>query len=310
MKLEEMKETKGIYLPMATPFKENLEVDEEGLRNNTQFLIEKGYVNGYAVLIPSGSTGECFTLTNEERKRIFKILVEEANGKVPVIAGCNHTSTREVIELAKYAEDIGVDGLMIIPPYYTLPYEEMTIKFFEDIAREVEIGIMVYNNPEVIGADIPINTMIKLSEIENIVAYKDCTGSFAKYDQTTRFLRDKMNVIDCGGDIYAPFSRLMGRKSVISGFANFVPEIILEMYKSCEKEDYDKAREIRKIMEPLIDLAINVFSGQARSISMVKEGNNIRGLAGGPVRPPVLPLDTQDRKKLEDAINIILAEIN
>jgi len=310
MKPEELKEKlQGPIVVMITPFKENLELDEEGLRKNTRFLIEKGVRKGAGALVPTGSTGECFNLTNEERKRVIKIVVEEVKGKVPVVAGCNHTSTQQVIELARYAEDVGANGVMIMPPYYGCASDEMMVKFYREIAEKINIGIMVYNNPEVSGVDIPVETMLKIAEIENVVAYKDCTENFIKYDLTTIALGDKINVLDGSGDFCEPYGMIMGRKGFITGFANFIPEIFIDTYKAVEEGNYEKAKELHIKLYPLYKFCFDrSYNSQAPFISMIKAATNIRGLPAGPVRPPLLPVEGEDKKELEKIIHQLLED--
>jgi 4-hydroxy-tetrahydrodipicolinate synthase len=306
--LEELKEKlQGVSVVMITPFKENLELDEEGLRKNARFLIEKGVREGTGFLVPAGSTGECFNLTNEERKRVFKIVVEEAKGEVPVVAGCNHVNTQGVIELARYAEDVGAEGVMIMPPYYGCASDDMMVKFYREIADEINIGIMVYNNSEVSGVDIPIEAMLRIAEIENVVAYKDCTENFIKYDLTTIALGDKINVLDGSGDFCEPYGMMIGRKGFITGFANFIPEIFLDTYKAVREGNYEKAKDLHIKLYPLYNFCVTrSYDHQGPFISMIKEATNIRKLPAGPVRPPLLPVRDEDKTKLEEIISNLI----
>lgn len=137
---------KGVVVVMVTPFKENYEIDEDALRKLTRFLVESGIKEGKGVLVPAGSTGECPMLTEEERRYIFKVIKEEAGNAVPILGGCNHTDTRAVIKLVQYAEEAGLDGVMISPTYYWKPNEEMILNHFRAIAKATNMGIMVYNN--------------------------------------------------------------------------------------------------------------------------------------------------------------------
>lgn len=305
-----MKKVEGIYVVTITPFKENLTLDEDGLRRNTLFLLEKGIKKGTGALITCCSTGECFSLTDDERKKICKIVIKEAKGNIPVIVGCNHTSTQKVIEFAKHAESVGADGVMIMPPYYGAPSNDMMIKFYNDISENIKIGIMAYNNPGVTGVDIPIDTMLKISEIENVVLYKDCTENQFKSYIAGKILKNKLNVLDgSNGDVFPPCGLMAGKTSFISGYSNFIPEILLNIYKSFKEGDYKKASDLSSKFDALNALAYDYFNSQGEYITLIKEATNIRKLPAGPGRPPLLPITGNKKEKLvrivEDLLEII-----
>jgi 4-hydroxy-tetrahydrodipicolinate synthase len=314
-KIEELKEKLvGIFVVMITPFKENYELDEEGLKKNTRFLIEKGIKNGNGGLVPGGSTGECFNLTIKERKRVLDIVIDEAKGKAPIIFGCNHTNTKSVVELAQYAEKAGADGIMVMPPYYGVPSEEMIIRFYKDIADNTSLGIMAYNNPEVVGLDMSIATMLKIiEEVKNVVAYKDCTGDFGKWDLTTYHLGSKINVGNGAGDAFEPYATLMGRRWNICALANAIPELYLEIYKETKAGNYDKAKKLHDKLYPILDVTWNggEFESQPCFISFIKAAVNVRRelMAAGPARLPLLPVSDIWKARIEKMVKDILREI-
>ena len=128
----------GIIVVTTTAFTSSYEIDREGIRRHTRFLIDSGIKEGMGVLLPTGSTGECPSLREDERKEVMKIVIDEARGEVPVVCGCNHTDTRVVIELAKFAQEAGADGVMISPPYYWKPSEDVIIRHYKKIAEEIK----------------------------------------------------------------------------------------------------------------------------------------------------------------------------
>ena len=147
---------RGIYPPMITAFKPNEDVDLEATREHVEFLIEGG-AHG---IIVCGSTGEFFNMTIEERKRVISAVVDQVNGRVPVIAGTADCSTRVVIELSKYAEDVGADGVLIVPPYYYKPNEREIYEHYRLIAEKIDIPIMLYNNPGTSKVHVPPDLLV------------------------------------------------------------------------------------------------------------------------------------------------------
>jgi len=299
---KELKEKlKGVVVVMTTPFRSDFELDEEGLRKQTRFLIDSGIKEGAGVLVPTGSTGECPMLTEEERKKVFKIVVEEAQGKVPVVAGCNHTDTRAVIRLAHYAEEVGADGLMISPPYYWAPSEEIILNHYKTICKETDLGIMVYNNWFASQVDISVETMKKLAELPNIVALKENTPYIDKFDKMAATLRDKITIINGDGEHHEPYASLMGAKGFVAAVANFIPKTMLEIYKAEKEGNYVKALEIHRKIAPLIDV---VAEGEsfADYIAGTKAAMEITGLPAGPPRPPLIPADKKRKEKLREVL--------
>ncbi|MHB1334806.1 MAG: dihydrodipicolinate synthase family protein [Candidatus Humimicrobiaceae bacterium] len=314
-KAEGMKEKlKGLFIVMITPFKNNYELDEEGLRKNTRFFLEKGISNGNGGLIPGGSTGECFNLTIEERKKVLDIVIDEAKGEAPVIFGCNHTNTKSVIELAQHAERAGADGILVMPPYYGVPSEEMIIQFYKDIADNTNLGIMAYNNPEVVGVDMSNETMLKIiNQVKSLVAYKDVSNDLGKLDLSTYHLSDKISVGNGTGDAFEPYGTLMGRHWNICAIANAIPELYLEIYNQSKNENYKKAKVLHDKLYPILDVTWNggEFVSQPCFISFIKAAVNTRNnvLAGGPARLPILPVTDVWKARIEKMVKDILKEI-
>ena len=139
----------GVNVIVVTPFDKNGEVDLEQVKVLTRNLIKNGIVDGTGVLVANGSFGECFSMSIEERKRVTSAVVDEANGRVPVVVGCNETNTGAVIDLAKNAQASGADGVMIMPPYYLPVSDEEILDFYRTVSQSIDIGIVLYNNEDV-----------------------------------------------------------------------------------------------------------------------------------------------------------------
>ena len=162
-----------ILTAMVTPFDENGEIDFQATKNLINYLI----ANGTDGLVVSGTTGESPTLTEEEKVKLFKFTVEVVNGRVPVIAGTGSNNTKESIELTILAEDAGVDGIMLVAPYYNKPSQEGLYQHFKTIAEVTSLPIMLYNVPGRSVVNISVETVIRLSKIPNIVSIKEASGN-------------------------------------------------------------------------------------------------------------------------------------
>lgn len=290
---------KGVVVVMITPFKENYELDEEGLRKLTRFLIDSGIKEGKGVLVPAGSTGECAMLTDEERKRIFQIVKDEAKNEVPVIGGCNHTDTRTVIKLVHYAEEAGLDGVMISPPYYWKPDERMVLTHYKAIAKETSLGIMVYNNWFASQLDIPVDLMVKLvDEVPNIVALKDNCNVISKLAKMIEVLGDRISIVNGSGEPHEPYAALMGARGFVTGEACVIPKTCVAIYEAEERKDWDKAKELLKKSSIVWNY---LLSGNhiADYIVRVKAALNILGLPGGIPRLPLLPASEEEKEELK-----------
>lgn len=290
---------RGVVVVMITPFKEDYELDEDGLRRLTRFLIDSGIKEGKGILVPAGSTGECPMLTDEERERIFKIVKDEAKDTVPVIGGCNHTDTRTVIKLVHYAEEAGLDGVMISPPYYWKPSEKIILNHYKAIARETELGIMVYNNWFASQLDIPVETMVRLvDEVPNIVALKDNSPYISKLAKMIETLGERISIVNGAGEPHEPYASLMGSRGFVTGEACIIPKTCLSIYEAEVKEDYQRAKEILRQAKPLLDYILDAGDSGADYIVKIKAGLNILGLPGGIPRLPLSPADESTKNRL------------
>jgi len=243
----------GSLVALITPFK-NGQVDYQILRNLVDFQIRSG-TDG---IVPVGTTGESPTLTHEEHKEVIRVVVEETAGRVPVVAGTGSNCTEEAIELTKYAKEIGADGSLQVSPYYNKPPQEGLYQHFAAIAKAVDIPIVLYNIPGRCGINMAPETIVKLAEIENIVAIKEATGML---DQASE-IASRCNLTILSGDdsLTLPIASV-GGKGVISVVANIVPTDVKAMTDSILEGDFPTARQWHKKLFPmskaLLSLATN-----------------------------------------------------
>lgn len=237
---------KGIVTAMATPFK-NGALDEEALRRHIRFQIE----GGVTAVLPCGTTGESPTLSHAEHKKVISITVEECRGQIKVLAGAGSNSTAEAIDLARHAQDVGADGLLMVSPYYNKPTQEGLFRHFEAIAREIKIPIILYNIPGRCGVNILPQTMARLArEIENIVGVKEASGDLNQMIRVIEVCGPDFLVTSGDDGLTLPLLAV-GGGGVISVASNLIPRPMAEMWQAWEAGRISEARDLFFKMLPL-----------------------------------------------------------
>ena len=287
---------RGIIVPMVTPFKSNRrqDVDEERLRDLVRFLISSG-VHG---LIPCGGTGESVSLSPEENKRVIEITVDEAHGRVPVIGGAKSPGTRNSVNLAKDAEETGADGVMIIGPYYNKPIkEEGYYEHFKTVAKEINISILIYNLPRMMGEDLPIGVIARLAELDNVIGLKNATSNFVHISEAIRLCRKKsISYLQGQAQNFLP-SLILGSQGSITSILNVVPSIFVDLFDSFTRGNLTKARELHFKLMPLIELG--------GSPVLVKAALDIMGHPVGPPRKPLMKASENEEKKIKERLSVL-----
>ncbi len=240
---------KGSIAALITPFK-NDKLDEENYIN----LIHYHLNNGTHGLVPGGTTGESPTLSHEEHHKIINLSVKECKDKIPVIAGTGSNSTSEAVELSKFADKAGADGLLIVTPYYNKPTQEGLYQHYKKINDNVGIPIIIYNIPSRSVIDMSVDTMARLFELKNIVGVKDATGDLNRADQQRKILGEEFIMLTGEDGNTLEFNKRGGR-GCISVTANVAAKLCAEMQNaSLAREDIklqERADEINKLLTPL-----------------------------------------------------------
>ena len=232
---------KGSYVAMVTPFRLDGSIDEDKIRE----LVNYHIVNGTEGVAPCGTTGESPTLTYEEHKRIIKMVVEEAKGKIQVMAGAGSNSTSEAIELAKYAKEVGADSILSICPYYNKPVQRGMYAHFEKIAKEVNIPIMLYNVPGRTGVNLAPETVYELSKLDNIKGIKEASGKVEQVCEIVDLCGDKIDVLSGDDALLLPMLSV-GAKGVVSVTANFMAREVSNIVKYFNEGKLKEAQDIHK----------------------------------------------------------------
>lgn len=278
----------GCATALVTPFNDDCSVNYPRLRT----LIEEQIDGGIDALVICGTTGESATLDNDEHCKVLEEAVKTANGRVPIIAGTGSNDTMYAAQLSQHAEAIGVDGLLMVTPYYNKASQNGLINHYFYVADRVKTPIILYNVPSRTGTAIKPETYKELAKHENIVAIKEANGDISSIAKTMSLVGDQLDLYSGNDDEIVPIMSL-GGIGVISVLSNILPK---ETHNICEeflKGNVDKARELQLKYVSLI----NALFSDVNPIP-VKEAMNMMGLGMGPLRMPLCPMTDAARENL------------
>jgi len=291
---------RGIYVATVTPMTDNGEVDYEILSKFTDHLINSG-VHG---LIPLGSTGEFYALTPEERHGVIKGTIEATAGRVPVLAGTNAGSTQEVISYSRQAESSGASGLLLAPPYYSLPTLDELFEHFRAVNDAVGIPIMLYNYPGRTCVDITPDFVERLTALKNIKYIKESTGDVTRVSELIQRFSGRIGVF-CGCDTIALESFVLGALGWVGGIANVLPKTHVQLYNLASvQEDIPAARKFYYEIMSVLQL----IEGSGQYTQYVKAGCEIMGNPVGSPRRPLLPVSQEGYASLKEILSSISGE--
>jgi 4-hydroxy-tetrahydrodipicolinate synthase len=261
-----------------------------------EYLIGAG-VHG---LIPLGSTGEFYALSPQERRDILATVIRVAAGRVPVVPGVNAAATREVVKFAREAETLGASGVMVAPPYYSLPKNDELLEHFRAVDAAVGIPIMLYNFPARTGVDLPPEFVARLAELKNVRYIKDSTGESWRISEIIRRCGERMQVF-VGGDAIAYEGLVLGSAGWVAAIANVCAAEHVRLYRLIECKDYAAARDYFYRLLPLFSLLEHC----GKFTQFVKAGCAIAGRDAGPPRRPLLPPNEEELDSIRAALGSI-----
>ena len=282
----------GSLVALITPFK-NGSVDEKGFEKFVAWQIAEG-TDG---LVPCGTTGESPTLSMEEHKRVIDICIQTAKGTgVPVIAGTGSNSTDEAIELTRHAKQAGADAAMLVVPYYNKPTQEGLFQHFKAVAEAVDIPILLYNVPPRTGGDMQVETVVRLSQVPNIIGIKDASYDMAR--PTLTKLKAKKGFIQLSGEDASAVGFLaQGGDGCISVTDNIATRLCGDMHDAWKKRDLDKVFEIQDRLMPLHKaLFVETSPGP------VKYGAELLGQSAAKMRLPLVECTEATKKQVREAM--------
>lgn len=296
----DIKDFKGVIPAVLTAFDKNEEIDEVGMRQLVSYLIGKG-VDG---LYLTGSTGEGFTMSSEERKRVVEIVMDENKGRVPVVVHVGAIGTKLSIDLAKHAEEVGADGISSVPPFYWKFSEDQIIKYYTEIAESCNLPMIVYNVP-LVGL-LGMNAIKRLSQIENVKGIK--YTALAHYEITQ--IKDEVGedfLVYSGADEMAMSGLLAGADGIIGSFYNIMPELFININNAVNNKDMDEAKRLQRQAVEIIMYSLQLPSFYAGMKAVLRW----RGINAGYCRSPFQNLTEKEElelkegyKKLKETYNI------
>jgi 4-hydroxy-tetrahydrodipicolinate synthase len=278
----------GCGTALVTPFRKDLSLDEETLR----LLVRRQIAGGINFLVPCGTTGESPTLSHQEHLRIVAITLEEAKGKVPVLAGAGGYDTRTVIEMARECERMGADGILSVTPYYNKPTQEGLYHHFKAIASSISLPIILYNVPPRTNVNIDPATVRRLSEIENIIGVKEASGNISQITQVIQQVPEEFLVLSGDDALTLPLVA-MGGRGIISVASNEIPAEMTRLAQLCLGGNFAEARALQRKWMPLLE--VNFIETNP---TPVKAAMAEMGLLEPVFRLPLVPPRTENLAKI------------
>jgi 4-hydroxy-tetrahydrodipicolinate synthase len=292
---------RGTYTVLVTPFTaDGARVDVPALRRLVEFQIAQG-IHG---LIPLGSTGEFLSMTRDERNEVIATVIDQARGRVPVLIGTGAEWTRDAVALSREAEAMGADGVMIIPPFYSVPTEAELMAHYGAIGDAIGIPMMIYNNPATANVDMLPDTVARLSRIPNVRYIKESTLDVTRVRDIVRLCGDRLTVF---AGVLGYESFFIGAQGWVAVCSNVIPRLSAQLFEAAV--DRNDPAEARAVHERMVDLLWWV--GGPRYVAGTKAALEMTGLPVGPPRPPRLPLPADMRPGLRavlDRLGVAAAE--
>ncbi len=285
---------KGSNVALVTPFKDN-KLDAETYIKLINFHLENG-TNG---LVPAGTTGESPTLSHKEHEKVIELCINEAKGRISVIAGTGSNSTDEAVSLTKHAEKAGADGVLIVTPYYNKPTQEGLYQHYKTINDNTNLPIIIYNIPGRCVIDMSVDTMARLFELKNITGVKDATGDLNRLDQTIKKLGPEFIQLTGEDGLAFEFNK-RGGVGIISVTANIAPKLCSDMQKFSKSNSDNKIKEAERIdtlLQP-VHKALFIESNP----SPVKYAAKLLGLCDDAVRLPLVKIMDETKLKVKNSL--------
>ena len=287
----------GIYPAVLTPFDENYSIDFDMFAKNTEAQIAAG-VHG---IILAGSLGEASVLSQEEKYLLLEKTLEIVGGRIPVILNLTENTTKDAVEFAQRAEQIGADGLMVLPPMRYRPDDREVVAYFKAIAQSTSLPILVYNNPVDYATYITLDMMAELLEEPTIQAVKESTRDLANVTRLKNRFGDRLKVLG-GVDTICLESLMVGADGLVAGLVDAFPYETMALYNLVKAGKYNKAVEIYRWFMPLLELDIH-----PKLIQYIKLAATYEGLSTPYTRAPRLPLIGEEKERIEKLIEDAIA---
>ncbi|MCR4426174.1 MAG: dihydrodipicolinate synthase family protein [Firmicutes bacterium] len=298
-------EWSGVFPAIAVPLKSDLSIDEPGFRRYVRWLAG---IDGLKGLVVNGHTGEITCMSREERKRLAQIAVEEVEGKLSIVSGVSSESTAGAIEDALAAQEAGAAGILLMPPHLWLRFgmkKAAPVKFFSDVASAIDIKIIVHLYPAWCKAFYPVETLLEMAKIPNVVAVKMGTRDMAKYENDVLVLKKNaphIALLSCHDEYLLP-TLILGADGALVGFAGCVPELIVALWRAVEKQDMKEAVRLEEKVFPMKKAIYGMGEPSGEAHARLKEALFQMGIFDAAyMRPPVMPLDDEEKSRVTQAL--------
>ncbi|MGH0054241.1 MAG: dihydrodipicolinate synthase family protein [Sphaerochaetaceae bacterium] len=312
-----IKKLKGPLTIFPTHFAANGDLDLGAARASAQYAKEV-YAGHDGCIMIAGSTSEFYAMTDEESLTLIKTVVDEINGAVPVIVGTGRAATRLSIDMSLKAQDLGIDLAMVSNPYYMHVSEEGLFRHFSQIAEQLDVGLMIYDNPTTSKIAIPPHLMKRLSQVPNIIGVKENTTNIENYYWMRTMVHPEDMVITCGiGHLMYMFEAPWGSPAFVSELLCFAPDLAFGIYDAATEKDYGKMKELLDSLIPyhqfvsrcvarrkIPSILGQEWGGKATTVyqSILKNAMELVGLPGGIVREPLENITDQEVKELRSVL--------
>jgi len=280
----------GIWSPMATPLKKDGSLDSATTRILVDFLIDGG-IDG---LLPLGTSGEFALLSDSERREITNVVVDQANGRVPVVVGVSDPSIEKILQYSRYAKDAGADAIIAVPPYYFTTTNEGLYQFYKKLSEDTGMPLMIYNIPEWAHCLVPPDIVKRLADEKLVVGMKYTEDNFLNLLKFHQETKGKIAIFT-GSDALAYSNLEFGGSGAVIGISNVAPRECAKIFDEFKSGNLRKAKELQMKLLPVIE-AIGIGKFPAG----LKEAMKLVGIPVGEVKPPLLPLTGIEKKLVRD----------
>ncbi|WP_277810294.1 dihydrodipicolinate synthase family protein [Chromohalobacter canadensis] len=290
----------GIWTPVVTPYAQDGSVDLTVLGNVVDTLIDQK-VSG---LIIGGTTAEYYALSKDERKKALAFVSEHVNGRAPIMAGINATTTEECLELGRYAKSVNYNAILVPAPYYCQPTQDELLEHIRCIDDALDMPVMLYNFPDRTGVPMSLELIQALRDRPNIQAIKESTGSIERMHALANDFKDQIQ-LSCGMDDQVLEFFTWGARSWVGGASNFLAPEHVALYQACVVEqDFVAGRELASRLLPVL----NLLEQGGKFCQYIKYGCELAGLPVGPARRPLLPLNDEEKANFKSAYDALVAQ--
>ena len=283
----------GVIPPLATLLTEDYKVDEANLRKLAGFMVE----GGASALFVMGSTGEFPAFTQDERKAILKTVIDEVNGRIPILAGISDSASRLAVMNAHNAEDVGADAVVLTMPYYFRAVgDQDALDHFRYVAKSASLPLIMYNIPQVVKSPVSVNAIAQLAEEGAIVAIKDSSTDFNHFQKLISRLSPMPNFrIFQGSEFQMAASIFMGAHGGVLGIANVIPHLCVKLYETASQGQVDEARELQR----RVTAVSQVFWAGESPLGGLKTAISMVGFGGPTASIPIQPLTPKSQEKIK-----------